>query len=259
MPPLVIAHRGNSSAAPENTLASFESALALGATLVECDVQMTGDGQVVVIHDPTLERTSGRPGDVRALTLAEVRAADVSYPERFGDAFSPQRVPTLSELLSFLKGRARLMLEIKKESSRKESDAFERRIADDIVRSGLRCSQDMETDIAVISFSTLVLERMRAFVPEVPRGHLFYREPREEMFAAAQAVEAFFIMPEKGHLSASLVAEARARTLGVATWVCDDPEEFARLSALDLLGIGTNRPGQMLLAVDAAASGVASS
>ena len=80
---LVIAHRGNSSAAPENTFASFESAILQGATLVECDVQMTADGHIVVIHDPTLDRTSDRGGDVRLLSLAEVKAADVSCPKVF--------------------------------------------------------------------------------------------------------------------------------------------------------------------------------
>ncbi len=243
---LVIAHRGNSSAAPENTFASFESAIAMGATLVECDVQMTSDGHIVVIHDPTLDRTSDRTGEVRMLTLAEVQAADVSYPKNFGSRFSPQRVLTLGQLLALLKGRARLMLEIKKESSEKDSDEFERRIALEIVKSGVRVSPDMETDVALISFSTPILERMATILPDAPRGHLFYRDPEEVMFAAALRVGAAFVMPEKGHLSPGLLERARQRNLGVATWVCDDPVEFRQLSALGLLGIGTNHPADMI-------------
>ena len=243
---LVIAHRGNSSAAPENTFASFESAIGLGATLVECDVQMTADGHIVVIHDPTLERTSDVGGDVRKLSLAEVKAADVSYPKTFGDRFSPQRVATLGELLAFLKGRARLMLEIKKESSAADSDEFERRIAAAIVASGARVTNDRETDVALLSFSTPILERMRDVLPEAPRGHLFYRDPEDVIFAAAEKVKASFVMPEKGHLSQGLLENARRLGLDVATWVCDDPEEFRHLSALGLLGIGTNRPADML-------------
>ena len=242
---LAIAHRGNSSAAPENTLASFESALAVGATIVECDVQMTGDGHIVVIHDPTLDRTSDRKGDVRTMSLADVRAADVSYPDKFGSRFSPQRVPTLGELLAFLKGRARVMVEIKKESSQADSDVFERRIAAEIVKSGVRVSPDQETEVATISFSTQVLERMAAVLPDAPRGHLFYRDPEDVIFAAAARANALFIMPEKGHLSASLLERAKKHSLGVASWVCDDPEEFAELSKLKLLGIGTNRPEGM--------------
>jgi glycerophosphoryl diester phosphodiesterase len=245
---LVIAHRGNSSAVPENTLASFESAISAGATLVECDVQMTADGHLVIIHDPTLERTADRIGDVRKLTLAEVKAADVSYPKSFGAAFSPQRVATLGELLAFLKGRARLMLEIKKESSLAENDEFERRIAAAIVAAGVRVTPDMETDVALLSFSTPILERMKDLLPEAPRGHVFYRDPEDVIFAAADKVKANFVMPEKGHLSPGLLKTARDRGLGVATWVCDDADEFRRLSGLGLLGIGTNRPAAMLAA-----------
>lgn len=243
---LVIAHRGNSSAAPENTFASFDSAIESGVTLVECDVQMTADGHIVVIHDPTLDRTSDRAGDVRAMTLAEVRTADVACPKTFGAKFSPQRVATLGELLAHLEGRARVMLEIKKESSRPDTDDFERRIAAEIVRAGVRVSPDMETGIALLSFATPVLERMAALLPDAPRGHLFYRDPEDLMFAAAARVKASFIMPEKGHLSPGLLEHAKQRDLGVATWVCDDPKEFGELARLGLLGIGTNRPADMV-------------
>ena len=243
---LVIAHRGNSSAAPENTFASFDSAIEHGVALVECDVQMTADGHIVVIHDPTLDRTSDRTGDVRAMSLAEVKAADVSCPKSFGTKFSPQRVATLGELLAYLKGRARVMLEIKKESSRPDGDEFERRVAAEIVKSGVRVSPDMDTDIALLSFATPVLERMAAILPDAPRGHLFYRDPEDLMFAAAERVRATFVMPEKGHLSPGLLERAKKRGLAVATWVCDDPAEFRELSKLGLLGIGTNRPAEMV-------------
>jgi glycerophosphoryl diester phosphodiesterase len=244
----VIAHRGNSSAAPENTFASFDSAIAAGATFVECDVQMTADGHIVVIHDTTLDRTADRAGDVLSLSLEDVRTADVSYPSRFAEQYSPQRVPTLGELLAHLKGRARVMLEIKKESSKADSDLFERRIVAEIVKSGLSISPDMETDLAFLSFSTPVLERMATLLPEAPRGHLFYRDPDEVVFPAAVRVGATFVMPEKGHLSPQFLDQARQKNLGVATWVCDDPAEFKRLGALGLLGIGTNCPGLILSA-----------
>lgn len=242
----IIAHRGNSSEAPENTTASFESAISAGANLLECDVQMTSDGHIVVIHDPTLDRTAGRPGDVRLLSLAEVQAADVSCPGLFGAAFSPQRVLTLSELLVSIRGRARLMVEIKKDSSQESSDVFERRIAAEIVKSGVRVSPDMETDVAILSFSSRILERMAAILPDAPRGHLFYRDPEEVMFAAARQTGATFVMPEKGSVSKDLVDRAAERNLGVATWVCDDPAEFLKLAGLGLLGIGTNRPAVMV-------------
>jgi glycerophosphoryl diester phosphodiesterase len=96
VPPLVIAHRGDSFARPENTLLSFASALEAGAALVEFDVQLTRDQQVVVIHDPTVERTTDGRGAVKDLTLAEIRRLSAGYPQRFGDAHRGERVPTFA-------------------------------------------------------------------------------------------------------------------------------------------------------------------
>ena len=84
--PLVIAHRGDSAHRPENTLASLAGALEVGATLVELDVQLTADGHVVVLHDSSLDRTTTGSGDVRRMTLGEVRAVSAGYPDRFGSA-----------------------------------------------------------------------------------------------------------------------------------------------------------------------------
>src|SRR5262245_12792719 len=105
MGPLVIAHRGDSAHRPENTLASFASALEVGADLVEFDVQLTQDGAVVVLHDPTLERTTNGRGDIRRMTLAEVRAVSAGYPSRFGTAYAGERIPTLAEALGLLRER----------------------------------------------------------------------------------------------------------------------------------------------------------
>ena len=106
----------------------------------------------------------------------------------------------------------------------------------------------MTTDVALLSFATPILERMAGILPDAPRGHLFYRDPEEAMFAAAEKVKASFVMPEKGHLTPALLKHAAERGLGVATWVCDDPVEFKTLSALGLLGIGSNRPTEMIAA-----------
>ena len=73
-PPLVIGHRGDSAHRPENTLASFAGALEVGASMVELDVQLTRDGHVVVLHDPSVDRTTDGQGDVRQMSLADVRA-----------------------------------------------------------------------------------------------------------------------------------------------------------------------------------------
>jgi len=84
LPPLIIAHRGDSAHRPENTLSAFASALELGAELVEMDVQLSRDGAVVVIHDASVDRTTDGSGRVREMTLAEMRSLSAGYPLRFG-------------------------------------------------------------------------------------------------------------------------------------------------------------------------------
>jgi glycerophosphoryl diester phosphodiesterase len=244
MAPLVIAHRGDSAHRPENTLLSFASALEVGADLVEFDVQLTRDGAVVVIHDPTLERTTTGRGDVRGMTLAEVRAVSAGFPARFGTAHVGERVPTLPEALGLLRERARVMIEIKPDSVTDDADSgIEARTIESVRRAR------MEGDVALISFSRRALVRCRDLAPEMTRGHLFHRAEVGEVLAAARDVASDLVMPEKGMLSDDLRDRAREAGLKVATWVVDDPAELASLARFDLYGIGSNRPGVLLEAI----------
>jgi len=244
MAPLVIAHRGDSAHRPENTLASFASALEVGADLVEFDVQLTRDGAVVVLHDPSLERTTTGRGDVRAMTLVELRAVSAGYPSRFGPAYAGERVPTLPEALGLLRERARVMIEIKPDSVTDDRDSgIEARTVEQVRRAG------MEKDVALISFSRRALVRCRELAPEIARGHLFHRAEPGEVLAGAREGASDLVMPEKGMLSDELRDRAREAGLKVATWVVDDPGELASLARFELYGIGTNRPGVLLDAI----------
>jgi glycerophosphoryl diester phosphodiesterase len=97
-------HRGASAAAPENTYAAFEAAIAEGAAYTETDVRVSSDGQLVLVHDPTLDRTTSGHGPVSALSFAELRALDAGswFDRRFGD----ERIPEFTEFLGWIEGRA---------------------------------------------------------------------------------------------------------------------------------------------------------
>lgn len=113
--PVIIAHRGYSSEAPENTLAAFEAALDAGAHVLECDVHLSADGQVIVIHDETVDRTTDGAGAIASLTLAELKRLDAGAKSsrRGQHRFEALRLLTLSELIEFVNGRARLLIELK--------------------------------------------------------------------------------------------------------------------------------------------------
>ena len=244
MPPLIIAHRGDSAHVPENTLASFAAALEVGADLVEFDVQLTKDGQVVVIHDASVDRTTTGRGRVRDLTLAEIRALSAGYPSRFGEAHRGERVPTLAEALGLLKDRARVMVEIKADSVTDDAEGgIEARSIAEVRKTG------MEKDVAFLSFSRRALLRCRKLAPEIVRGHLFEKAEPGEVLAGAREVASELVMPEKRMLSDELRDRGREAGLKLATWVVDDPEELRRLARFDLYGVASNRPGVMLDAI----------
>lgn len=243
-PPLVIAHRGDSAHRPENTLASFAGALEAGASLVELDVQLTRDGHVVVLHDPAVDRTTDGRGDVRQMKLAEVRALSAGYRDRFGEAWSGERVPTLAEALALLHDRARIMIEIKKEAvSDDDEGGIEPRTIAEVRRQGLA------DQVALISFEHRALVRCRKLAPEITRGHLFSRTRLEEIVPAAHDAGCGIVMPHKSLLTASLAKSIHEAGLKLATWVVDEPGELKELARFGLYGVGSNRPGVLLQAL----------
>jgi glycerophosphoryl diester phosphodiesterase len=243
-PPLVIAHRGDSAHRPENTVVSFASALECGASVVELDVQLTGDGHVVVLHDPSVDRTTDGRGDVREMTLAEVRKLSAGFRERFGSTWAGERVPTLSEVLGLLHGRARVMIEIKRESVSADDDGgIEARTIAEIRR------QKATDQVALISFEHRALLRCQELAPEITRGHLFGRTRPEDVIPAARDAGCGIVMPHKSQLSDALSDAVHAAGLRLATWVVDEPAELKRLARFGLYGVGSNCPGVLLQAL----------
>jgi glycerophosphoryl diester phosphodiesterase len=245
--PLVIAHRGDSAHRPENTLASFASALEIGSSIAEFDVHLTRDGEVVVIHDPTLDRTTDGRGAVRSLTLAEIRRFSAGYPARFGSTYAGERVPTLGEVLGFLRERAQAMIEIKPDAVTDDADGgIEAHVVEEVRKAG------MEKEVALISFERRALVRCRTLAPEILRGHLFERGQPGDMLAGAREVGSELVMPEKRLLSEELRDRAREAGMKVATWVVDDVEEMKRLMRFELYGVASNRPGEVMEALQSA-------
>jgi glycerophosphoryl diester phosphodiesterase len=243
-PPLVIAHRGDSAHRPENTLASFAGALEVGAEVVEMDVQLTADGHVVVLHDPTLDRTTTGRGDVRRMTLAEVRAVSAGYPDRFGNAYAGERVPTFGEVLGLIRDRAKALVEIKTESVTDDAEGgIEARVAEEVHRSG------MAEHVALISFDHRAVTRLRSISPGIPRGRLFGRCTADEVVAQAREADCEIVMPHKGQINEVLAARVHEAGLKLATWVVDEPQELKALARFGLYGVGSNLPGVLIEAI----------
>ena len=240
--PFLIAHRGFSSRAPENTLAAFESALDAGAEVLECDVQMSRDGAPVVMHDPKVDRTTDGRGAVRGLAWTEIRDLDAGYPARFGAAFSGQRVPRLEELFDLARGRASVFVEIKPEALADSSGGIEASVVEAARRTGM-----MEA-VGALSFAPRSLQRVRQAAPGFPLGLVFRWWRQRRLVAETLEAGADYLVAYTPRLFAdpSIVARAHAAGLRVGAYVADTEEHLGGLLHLGVDGVATNCVGDLL-------------
>lgn len=160
--PLILAHRGASAHAPENTLSAFELALTQGAHGVELDAKLSADGEVVVIHDPTVDRTTDGKGRVSQLTLAALRELDAG--SFFSEKYNGEKIPTLAEVFEAIGDRALINVELTNYQTPR--DGLADKVCDLVKRFGL------EERVLFSSFLPSNLNRTRKLLPDTPRGLL---------------------------------------------------------------------------------------
>ncbi len=234
--PLVIAHRGASGVAPENTMACFEQAVKFGADMIELDVHGSKDGRLIVIHDYTTSRTaSGNPqGAVADLTLAQLKTLDAGVWK--GPGFAGERIPTLDEVLAAFKGRVIVLIELK-------ARGIEEKVAQAIREAG------MEDGVMLQSFDVESVRIMHGLLPEAPAGVL-YRDTwildpagrGRRIVEQAREVGASFVGMNVGAVSVELVRTLKNGGLDVFAWTADDDWVFAHLIEAGVDGIITNYP-----------------
>jgi glycerophosphoryl diester phosphodiesterase len=254
---LVVAHRGASGHAPEHTLAAYDLAIREGADYIEQDLQLTKDGVLVVLHDPTLDRTARGPaesctGPVVEKTLAEVRRCDVGswFNERFPERARPEyvglRVPTLDEVFARYGRGARYYVETK---NPEEAPGMEEALLRLLDAHGLRAASAGRWRVLVQSFSPGSLRKLHAADPTLPLIQLFGGpdSTSERVRAALPGVAAYAvgIGPSRGAVDAALVAAAHASCLLVHPYTVDDTAEMRSLRALGVDGMFTNLPDRL--------------
>lgn len=238
---VVVAHRGASAQAPENTLEAFRLGVEAGADAIELDVHLTADGQLAVIHDESLDRTTDRSGAVAGLTMDEVRAADAgarfSRPDDAGFPFSGRglRVPTLAEVLDWLPAGVGLVVEIKA------------RAAPDAVVEALRGRPVREDGrLAVISFDEAAIDRVHELDPDLKTGYLLVpTQPIPPALVWATEHGHAGVHPWEGDLGADpspILQQARAYGREVGCYVVNDPDRMRVLAAAGLWGFVTDVP-----------------
>ena len=237
---LVVAHRGASEVAPENTIEAFQRAADAGADAIELDVHLTADGELVVIHDPTLDRTTDRTTTVATATMAEIREADAGwmFPGPAGDhpfRSAGLRVPTLGEVVDWLPDGIGLAVEIKAVAA-----------SDGVVAQLERSAVRKAGAVTVMSFQEAAIDRVRELAPDLPTGLLlvpgdaFERGLRWVVEHGHAAVMPYD--PDLGIDPEPNVALATAWGARVGSYVVNEPQRMQQLAAAGVWGFVTDVP-----------------
>lgn len=234
---LVIAHRGASGHAPENTFAAFRRALALGATFVETDLQLTRDARFVAIHDDTVNRTTNGQGAVHDLTLADLRKLDAG--SWFGSEFAGERIPTLEEILEFSKKHDVVFyLELKPGGSWGGEHAL---------IGALRESGEIPRSV-VISFDAGILASIRKIEPTLMTG-LLYDGQLDDPLDRAIEIGARQVAVRGDLVTPWMLGQARRRDLQIVCWTVNHPAHMRQLAAAGVDGIMSDYPERLIAAV----------
>jgi glycerophosphoryl diester phosphodiesterase len=249
---LAIAHQGGRGLWPENTLTAFEGAAALGVDVLEMDLRGTKDGHLVVLHDPTVERTTDGRGPVAELDLDEIRALDAGYRFRNAEGEYPYRgrgirIPTLEEVLSRFPD-IRVNLEMKD-----FEPPLARTLCSELRRLGAA------TRSLVASFEHAPMVAFREICAEVAtsatmrEGLLFYQLDRLKLLSVFRSPAVAFEVPEYlGDIHVvrpPFLERARSFNLRVQVWTVNEEEDLKRLLSMGVDGIVTDYPDRLLRAM----------
>lgn len=241
----MIGHRGAMACAPENTLASFREAFKQGADGVECDVHLSRDGEVMVMHDFTLSRTTDGQGPVVDHSSAALRELDAGgwYDPRFAG----ERIPLLGEVLDLAReeGERRgeppvVVIELKAGSRR--YPGIEAAVIERVRRAG------WSHRALFISFDHFAVQEIKRLAPELATGILYHALPVDPV-AMARAAGADAVAPSVETVEADQVERLHAAGLSVFAWTVRTPEEARRMAARGVDAFGANAPGGIKLAL----------
>ena len=258
-PVLVVGHRGASAKAPEHTGASYDRAVWAGVDVLECDLQLTADRQLVCMHDPTVDRTTGgtATGPVDSFTLAQLRQMD--FGSWFGPEFAGAKVVTLEEQISCYRATdPTLQFYIETKTQPDQGDTMETELVALLQRLDVVpefAGPVRSSPVIIQSFDADSLATVRRLAPELPTAYLV-GVPTPEL-DAGQFPDVDVLAPSTDVIAASpgLISAAHAAGLEVHTWTVDDPAQMTSLIDAGVDGFFTNDPATGRAVVDQAGLG----
>ena len=254
----IIAHRGASAYAPEHTFAAYDLALEQGADYIEQDIQLTADGELVVLHDDTLDRTARGPADsctgsARTKTLAQLRQCDMgswfneANPELANPRFADERILTMREVFERYETGVRYYIETK---APEEQPGLEQALLDLLDDVGLTRSATNSGQVIIQSFSAKSLEMVHQKAPDLPLVLLLGVNDGPILASVLDeaARYAYGVGPFVANADAALIEAAHERCLVVHVWTVDGPAVMTPLIRAGVDGMFTNNPDVMVAA-----------
>jgi glycerophosphoryl diester phosphodiesterase len=235
---LVIAHRGFSGGAPENTFAAFQRAIELGCDMIELDVHLAKDGRVVVIHDPTLEKTTNGQGNVADYTLKELQQLDAG--SKFGPQFAGEKIPELKEVLALAKGKVLVNIEIKGGSlgPHKLEEVTDKTLKE-VQRAG------MVSQVLFSSFYPAALERIARNHPHASIA-LLYHQPWNDLPEVTKKKPYALLNLRDQFLTQEKIARIHRGGMKVNVYTVNSEEEMEKFIRWGIDGIITNFPDRLI-------------
>jgi glycerophosphoryl diester phosphodiesterase len=233
--PLNLAHRGASAHAPENTLAAFRLAADQGADGIEFDAKVSRDGVVVILHDATVDRTTGGTGRVSTLLLAELKHLDAGA--KFNSKFAGERIPTLEEIFDAVSDRLILNIELTNYASR--DDGLELKVIDLVAR------RNLADRVMVSSFNPLSLRKVKQAAPHIACGLLYSPDNPiylRQTWGAPLIPDLEARHPEYSLVDADFVRTCHARGQKVNVWTVNEEADMRRMIGAGVDAIMTDRP-----------------
>jgi glycerophosphoryl diester phosphodiesterase len=232
----IIAHRGASAYAPENTMAAFEEAVKIKADYIELDVQMTRDGELVVIHDIVVDRTTRARGKVGEFTLAELKELDAGSWLR--SEFEAELIPTLREVLDEYYGKIGILIEFKAPWL---YPGIEQKVASLLKEYPIENLK--EEEIMVQSFDHQSMKKFKRLIPEIPVGILVYKGNHLAYSKLKEfSTYADYVNPRFDLVTLDLINQIHSNDMKILTWTLGDPADIDPFIKARVDGIITDYP-----------------
>lgn len=224
---LKIAHRGAKAYAPENTLIAFEKAIEMGADGIELDVHLSSDGEIIVIHDATLDRTTNGKGEVKNLSLSELKTFKIE---------NEHEIPSLREVFDLANRKCLINIELKVFETAKP--------VVDLIDNYVKEKGWLYDDFLISSFDWIALQEVRNLQPKVPIGVLTETD-LDLALGFAEFIKAVAIHPYFHLLNAENTKQIHQKGFKVLAWTINEKEDIHKVKSFNVNGIISDFPDRL--------------